>query len=185
MTDMNEFSAAQSPYTERTAADYENTCNDCELLVEAPTVELKHKIVALLVYDKTSGGYRGRALDGDVPELSLFTGDRLAPNHFMRDVGLLEDLLVPFRVLFWRPSYVTFVTFRSPLFSLSSHLTIKYLSLDTLHALHLGAYKAYCCSVLWALLLADIYQTASTSKSDSLEQGLLTMRANLFKWYKK
>ena len=34
MTDMNEFSAAQSPYPERTTADDAKVCNDCKFIGE-------------------------------------------------------------------------------------------------------------------------------------------------------
>ena len=76
----------------RTAASYEKACGDCEFLVVVPNAELKNKIAAALFYDKRkSGGFRGRALERDIPELHLRYGDRLAPNHFLRDVGGFEE----------------------------------------------------------------------------------------------
>ena len=151
-----DFSTTQSPCEERDADAYETACSQCGKLVEIIDARVQRIVVASLIFVKRKGGFRGRALERDVPELSLLRGDRLAPNHFLRDVGRFEELVPPFHALFWRHSNKTFCNQRNPLFSPSTNINVTTLALDVLHCLHLGVYKAYCTAVLWAVIMADV-----------------------------
>ena len=139
------------PWHTNTPSDYDQACRRCEIKVTIETVANRNVIAAALHYDKRKDGCRGRALRRDVA--GLLAGDRLEPSDTIMDVADFESLQLPVTVTFWRSSRQTFVLHRNPLLcSEAFGLSVRLLSLDTLHTLNLGVIKAYCMHVIWKLI---------------------------------
>eukprot|EP00969_Alexandrium_andersonii_P263012 11626552-Alexandrium_andersonii.AAC.1 len=76
-----------------------------------------------------------------MPEWRLAVGDRLEPCEALPDVGALEDVQVPIKILFWRPSAETKARHRNPIFDDVLGTTLCTLAVDTLHTLNLGVFQ--------------------------------------------
>ena len=185
LSNIADFVRGKSPYPARGPSDYEQACRNCEILVRIPDARTQTLVATDLFYDLRKGGFRGRALKSDLPELNLQIGDRLEPSAYLRDISKFEALAPPFLVLFWRQSAATFATHRNPLMSPTTGISIRTIALDTLHTNHLGVYKAFCCKALWSLIVADVWNTGATNRDHLIETSVLRCRAELFEWYRR
>ena len=175
---LGSFSPVHTPFPERTPEEYLEACERCEVLVLIPDVRTHQQLLGLLFYDKRKGklGSRGRSLSVAFPALNLAKGDRLEPSDYLQDVGQFENLTPPVQVLFWRPGKQTFTYHRNPLFAADTGLSVKSLALDTLHCLYLGVYKHYCMTVMWELILADVWATGASTQDQNIQDSVLRLR---------
>ena len=178
-----DVSPVSSPYREKTAADYEEACSACEILVEVANVRVQAELAGLLFYDKRQkGGYHGRALRGAYPALGLRMGDRLEPNPMLPDIANFEAQSPPFTAMFWRHTNDTLAKHRCLLFS-TPGVSIRSLSIDALHTLHLGVWKNFCCSAMWQCIEADAWNVGSNHADVRESLSVQRLRSDLFAWY--
>jgi len=115
----------------------------------------------------------GRELLAAIPRLGLVCGDCLAVAGDVRDLWVtLEDLLPvararPVRLVFLRAAGAPF-KFVSPLLSITG-ASIQMVCICRLHSLDCGIVSAWCGTVIWRLLRADVFSTGVTEKG--LEKG--------------
>ena len=180
--EVGDTSPLQGPFAEKTPQQYDDACAACEVVVCVPNEETKARLIAALRYDKRDRGSHGRSLREHFPALGLLQGDRLEPSTYLANVGKLETKPAPCTLLFWRLGKETVCKHRCPLFSVTG-VTLLSLSLDILHALNLGVYKAFCCSAIWACIESDVWGDAATTASARGELGARRVREQLFAWY--
>ena len=179
LAESDNFSPMSPHCPAKTLAHYEQACDFCEKIVTVPDMATKARIIGLLFYDKRRTGRRGRTLRADVPDLGLLGGDRLEPSSFLMDVSSFEELSPPFRVLFWRQDNETLCKHRCPLFRVPG-VSLQSLAPDTLHTLHLGVFKGFCATVLWAVILADALGTGAGNADVRLHLATARLRHDLF-----
>ena len=187
MRQVHNFSCMTSPYPERSAEEYETSCSHCEILVTVADRRVHQMLIGSLHWDARKQGKkisRGRGLRRDFDLLGLKEGDRLVPNHRLRDVGKLEGCAPPFQCLFWRRGRQTFVNNRNPLFGAAAGLSVASIHLDTLHCLHLGVYRDYCTQALWSLILSDSWSTKAKGQDSLIASSVQSCRKELWAWYK-
>ena len=182
LAESDNFSPMSPHCPAKTLAHYEQACDFCEKIVTVPDMATKARIIGLLFYDKRRTGRRGRTLRADVPDLGLLGGDRLEPSSFLMDVSSFEELSPPFRVLFWRQDNEALCKHRCPLFRVPG-VSLQSLAPDTLHTLHLGVFKGFCATVLWAVILADALGTGAGNADVRLHLATARLRHDLFAWY--
>jgi hypothetical protein len=119
----------------------------------------------------------------DIAELELKANDRLEPTETLPDIGLLEDLEVPAIVLFWRSSDESIARHRNPLLIAATGI-IPYhnLTVDVLHALHLGVMNKWCRVAIWFVLDSGVY-SAPGAAEEILHRAVLLFRHELMTWY--
>ena len=83
------------------------------------------QVARCLKYDKKKQGSHGRALQRDFPALGLLAGDRVEPSPQLPNVALLEEVVTPAEVVFWRPSMETMARHRNPLLDLTIGITTR------------------------------------------------------------
>jgi hypothetical protein len=119
-----------------------------------------------------------------VPVLGLRTDDRLEPSANLQDVYALADAVAPIDVVFWRMSSDTLSRHRNPLFCPELGLSPKRnLTVDELHANHLGPMKIWCKVVVWFVLLSGVYGQLGT-REENVAAAVLALRHDLMAWYK-
>ena len=161
---------------------YENACQRCEVYVRL-SARARDKVASLLFYDKRPTGGRGRCLMSDIDELGLLASDRLEPSANLHDVSLLESAETPVDVVFWRSSRESLTRHRNPLFSDATGLNpMRNLTVDTLHAVHLGVLKAWCKVAVWFVLDSKLYG-AGTLADERVQRSILALRHDLMKFY--
>ena len=168
---------------EKSAADYETACENCERWVTVADLRQQAILSGLLFYDKRRGvGGRGRCLRGDYGPLGLLQGDRLEPCPSMPDISLFDACILPCRVVFWRPANETLVRHRCPLFQVLG-ASLLALSIYVLHTLHLGVYKAFCMAAIWACIRQDVWSINAPTMDVRVMQCCQQLRQDLFAWY--
>jgi hypothetical protein len=184
---LGDASPVSGPYPDVTQLMYEDACEECEVWVQIETKLELALLVGRLFFDNERGGSKGRAVRRPgLPEFGLRAGDRLEPTRSLADVSLLEYIAVfPCWVLFWRPGSQTVALHRNPIFGPGTHTTTRRLALDTLHCLNLGVYKAYCMTVLWRLILSNVWQVHCNTQDVLIQLSVLRMKQELFAWYKQ
>jgi hypothetical protein len=178
------FSPISGPFAPKTAATYEAACSSCERVVLIADAHTHALVLGALHWDKKKGGSRGRALTRDLPGLSLLLGDRLEPGPLLWDVGKFEDIPIPSRVAFWRPSNATMAMHRNPVLSGIPGVTVKHIALDTLHCLHLGVFKEFAMAAIWSLLNHDVWSVGGPDQDARLQLSVQRCRLDLQAWYK-
>jgi hypothetical protein len=185
LTEIGDTSCLGGPCREKSADDYEEACRSCERFVTVADRRQQAVLSGLLFYDKRKGiGGRGRCLRSDYEPLHLLQGDRLEPCTEMQDTSVFESLVPPFRALFWRPANETLVRHRCPLF-LVLGATLLALSIDVLHTLHLGVYKAFCMAGIWACIRQDVWNINAPTMDVRIMQCCQRLRQDLFEWYRQ
>ena len=164
--------------------DYDCACDRCSRVVRIPDGRTRDAIGQRLEYDKRQHGSHGRSLTQSLDELKLHDGDRLEPSAGLTDVGELENLAPPASVVFWRPSSESMSRHRNPIFSTELGLDpARCLTVDILHAMHLGVLKVWAKTTLWAVLLSGIYGQRGTAEEQMIV-ALMALRSALMAWYK-
>jgi hypothetical protein len=174
------------PWYENTDDDYEDACKRCEHSVVVSR-QAHEDLRGLLVYDKRKDGSHGRALNANYGALELLAGDRLEPTPTLMDVGAGFDRIsqFPCPVQFWRPSANTICHHRCPLFDKSIGITpTDTIRLDLLHALFLGPMHSWCKLAMWMVLMCGAWGSIETTAVELLTIAVLSMRAELMRWYK-
>ena len=181
---LGSFGPSSAPFKAKVHREYEEACAACEIWIDVRTKREHQLLIGTLFFDRRPHGNQGRCLKQDlfICGTQLRAGDRLELCDSLFDIGKFEDISIPGRVLFWRPSNTTLATRRCPVFVPAAGVTIECCVVDPMHTLHLGVYKDVCQSVLWALLLGDCFKTNATGASLP-HLGLLRMRAHLMAWY--
>jgi hypothetical protein len=174
-----------SRWLENVEGDYEAACARCSITVNVADEAARDMIANKLRYDKRSGGSRGRALTQSIPALNLEQHDRLEPSDGLWDIGAFEEIPVPAIVIFWRPSRESLARHRNPLMvSALGMEPSRALTVDVLHALHLGVLKIWCRIAVWMVLESGIYGSLGTAE-ENLQVAVLAFRAALMAWYKR
>ena len=170
---------------ENQAGEYSAACDRCEhkLLLTARTRD-EFLRAGKLFYDKRQGGSRGRALY--MPVLGLQPLDRIGPSSSMSVVGDLDTLSVfPVEVTFWRPANETLARHRCPLFDPSLGLEpCVCLTVDLLHALHLGVMNTFCRDGLWLLILDGTWGKCATQE-ETVDLPTHCIAHEIDAWYKR
>ena len=104
----------------------------------------------------------------------------------MQDIAMIDDMLAPVRVLFWRTSQETMVKHRCPLIDpLLGIVPERVLCLDVLHTLHLGPCHTYVVYATWALLRARAFGDHDALTQDGLILACMALRQELHRWYRE
>ena len=173
---MHDFRGASPrglPWPEVTNQDYHDACTACEFW-RLLTAQQHRAIRALLFYDKSEKGQKGRCLLSDVPALNLLQGDRLEPHAGMADIGAGFDTVTefPVQVLFWRSSLETRARRRNPLFDEVLGIWLNSIAIDSLHAMHLG------------VCAANAYRGVAHKTDEIKLHNMGHVKNELFTWYK-
>ena len=184
---LSPFNALSSPWSAVDYLVYEKACSDCEKIVTIGRADYLD-ILALLHYDRSKKGSRGRALLGDFPPLGLLKGDKLSPYGALNDVADFDQafddpLTLSITVCFWRPSLETRARWRNPIFNIAIGVTTDSLAIDTLHCLYLGIAKNFCMCVMWHLIVCNVFHI--DARSDLVSMGVIQLRNALWDWYKE
>jgi hypothetical protein len=172
-------------WDENSDTAYDEACQRCCITVHIPDEATRAAIVFRLRYDKRPSGSHGRVLIEDMPALGLLQHDRLEPSSSCVDVGGVADLKVPGTVVFWRTSEETLARHNNPMLKASLGLSPTVgLTVDILHAVHLGVLKVWCRIVVWTILASGIYGQIGTA-DETLQIALLAFRAALMSFYKR
>ena len=178
-------SPVSGPFPAKTHEDYLQACARAEVDVRIPDRETLERIAGYLVYDKAKGGGQGRCMSADfegcVPP--LVKGDRLVPQPGLMDVADFRLLPTPTTITFWRVSRTSLTKHRNPLFDARLGITVQSLMLDTLHILHLGVFKVYCCHALWTMVANDVWECGDNREDVRLQVNIERCRHELFAWY--
>ena len=180
------LSSLTLPWQAKDFAESEQACAACEIVVDIRCAKLFRVVRGSLRYDKRidSAASRGRALMRDIPQLGLKKGDRLQPGHDIWDVGQIDTMDPPCRLLFWRRTAETHVRHRNPVFSKETGIVPeRVLVIDWLHALSLGVYK-YFISHLWHMLFKyNVYGIGQCTDHEHILMSVGRLRNELFQWY--
>ena len=181
------LSLVESPYERKTAEQYNDACSNCERLVWVDCAETHAAILQLLRYDKRRKGSRGRALQGNLPNLGLMAGDRLEPSDVLPDIGAFEGLVgrLPVQVTFWRPVNNTLALHRNQVFGANTGISIQNIAIDVLHTLHLGVFKQYCMDAIWSLIEANAWDVTPQAPTVQDQLSVGRCRVELLDWYKR
>jgi len=172
-------------WDENSEGDYCRACDSCSISVCLPTDVHRDELVQKLRYDKRQAGSHGRALVEGISSLRLAASDRLEPSPTLWDVGELENLETPCSVGFWRPSSESLARHRNPLVATDLGMDpARALTVDVLHAVHLGVLKVWAKVALWTSLLSGIYGDIGSGE-ESLQIAILAFRGALMGWYKR
>lgn len=179
------LSAIGLPWRSNLPGEYEEACARCEMHVVL-SKPLHEAILNALVWDKRKDGSRGRALRHAIPQARLRAGDRLEPAACLLDVGEFDQICVfPHPVVFWRPTLETLARHRNPLFSQALGLTPgRSMTVDVLHALHLGVLNGFCKHALWHMLLGGAWGRRETVDETSAA-AVLQIRHELRVFYRE
>ena len=163
--------------------DYNAACARCELVVVIPSQEVMDEVSRKLRWDKRSRGGRGRTLKEPIECLNLLADDRLEPCDSLADVALLEDMVIPCTVVFWRSSRESIARHRCPLFCTELGLSPDTgLIVDTLHCLYLGIMLVWCRLSFWCLMTPAVTGNVGNAE-ENLASGFLVVKSLLHFWY--
>ena len=130
-----------------------------------------------------SKAQRGRVPPMGVPEAGLLKGHRPEPSDEPPDVSSFNSDM-PSVVTFWRVPEHPVVHHRNPIFDDALGISPEEsLVVDQLHALCLGVYKYFLGELVWALLIANVFEIATDSEVASRSLNVIMLRALLFDWY--
>ena len=172
------------PFRCNEEGEYEEACSRCELI--AVLDRASHATIkSLLKYDRRQDGSRGRALMQPVQSFGLMAGDRLEPCAWLPDVGGFDNVATfPYPVLFWRVSAESLTRHRNPMFMRDVGTTpFRILTVDVMHAFHLGVMKNFCCHAIWFLLESGVYGRHGTSE-EVVANAILAVKVELRVWYR-
>ena len=181
---IEQFGRNSLPWTSNSKGDYAIACDRAEvhIVVDKLTCAL---LEDNLYYDKRDHGNRGRCLTNDIVSLGLCKGDRLEPSKALPDVGGLHRLKVfPVPLVFWRCCRESIARHRNPMLEHPDADPVDCLTVDTLHALFLGAIKVLNCHVVWFLLLSGIFGVLGTA-DEQLDSAVRVLRMHLNMWFQR
>jgi len=171
----------------RSADEYHELCSQLEHVVLVSTEQERALLLNNMRYLKGDSG-RGRTLVRDVPQFLLRAKDRLEPSDELADVSFFDDRPLPFRAVFWRPTYdakgsrMDPVHHRNPLFAEDLATSpVQCLAVDTLHTLYYGPVMRWVSAVVWRVLLANPWGFRGAKKA-KLELACRQLRGHLRAW---
>ena len=173
-------------FTETKAEDYHRACDSCEQ-VFVLSKETHSLLSVLLRYDKRDDGNRGRCLikHPSLAGLGLRAGLRLEPSSGLTNVGDFENISVfPYPVVFWSVRDESLTRHRNPMFQDHLGVSVRTLTVDTLHTLYLGIINSFCCFVLWRILLGRFWAKGTTIDELVLD-SLTVCRNRLHAWHQQ
>eukprot|EP00959_Pyramimonas_sp_CCMP1952_P389222 8155437-Pyramimonas_sp.AAC.1 len=148
-------------FQNKTALDYERSCQKCEKRVSIDSEERRLRVVRALVYykSKRGKGNHGRALKHDLVDLGLQNGDRLEPHQGMVNIRNIDCEGWRGTALFWRVHkdetgrVIDAVTHRCPLFKQEWGASpATSMAVDSLHTVYYGPITRWASSGLWRLI---------------------------------
>jgi hypothetical protein len=123
-------------------------------------------------------------LTESLPDLGLEAFDRLEPCDAVPDIGSFANISVPTTVSFWRKSQESSTRHENPM--LQSRFGLNpdtALTVDCLHAVHLGVLKVWCTVAVWQVLTSGIYGSVGAA-DENLQVAVLAFRGSLMSWYR-
>ena len=176
------LSPLSEPWPMKDHAAYVRACNGCERLVQVTSAESLARLLGYLSFTD-----RGYELEAPLAELGLEAGDKLMPSLALPDLDIrrLSDIRAFPQVLtFWRPRNVTMAKWRNPIFQDDIGVSVRSFSIDVMHTLNLGTYKAFCMTCIWWMLVSDIWEVgASGGRKQLLAEGFTRFRTDLAQRY--
>ena len=174
------------PWRSNREPDYEAACVRCEIhvVIDAAThLILNH----LLKWDRRQHGNKGLCLTVDYEPLALVKGDRLEPTLVLMDVGDFCRLSVfPSPVTFWRSSRDSIARHRNPIFDAEIGVTPhRCLTIDILHAWHLGIIKGFCCFVAWFILESGLLAGGGGTSEEQFVVSVQALKQQLLAFYRR
>ena len=129
---------------------------------------------------------RGRALVRDLPALGLRRGARLEPTAALPDVGMFEHTPLPFEATFWVGPEGARLTHSCVLFKIPG-VSLDTWAIDIMHTWHLGPIQQLVSLALHFCINSGIFapRTQNLDASDMQEMSLLTIKSELFLFYKE
>ena len=141
------FRLGHQPWAVKDHDTYETACRRCERWITLQSADQHANGLHILRGASRNSGPRGRALDADIPALSLKKHDRLEPWTGLQVIGdecqLQPTAARPVRVCFWRRSEETATRHRSPLLDTVLHTSVNSLTIDILHTWFLGIHPRF------------------------------------------
>ena len=179
------YDAFAFPWPLRTMDDDNEACRRCVKEVTLATPSELRIFRGKLFYDKRKDGNKGRCVATDVPALDVLKGDRVEPSARLPDVRMLDTRAAPTTIVLWRPSQVTWVTHRNPLFNERTGVDpCKTIAIDWLHCLSLGVFATFVSCVIHELLDANVWRVTETTEE---AKGIASFNArcvDIDVWYK-
>ncbi len=173
----------------RTAADYETACRMCEkeVMLNSPG-DLK-SLLSALKWKKDPKTIGGRVIFRDVTisGTKLEPGDRVEPSASLFDIGALERISIPNKVVLRRPRLsdgksIDSLSHRSVLFSTRLHASpASAPAADYLHTVSLGVALRWTGAALWRPLLSNPWG-ARGDLAHILTTGVSFIKAELQSW---
>ena len=184
----------QEPLPHLSPDDYDAECKRHEHWCVVESAEMHRRIRFNLI---RRHNFRGCGLFRDMPEYNglkagdrayngLKAGDRLEPTPKMLDTIRFDGLKeFPTLVQFWRATRDERAYHRNPLIDPSIGTSLHTFSIDILHCLHLGFFKAWASSVVWTILLANIFNVNAPLQDDRVRLGLQQLQSHLNDFYRE
>ena len=172
------------------ALSYDATSDAREARVELRAEADRALLLGAVQYIGKPNG-RGRTVVRDVVVrgVALMRGDRVVPSPRMLDTSVIDEGLLPLRVLFWRPTrnaqglVVDAVVNRCPLFSPELGTSPSdTLAIDTLHTVNYGPMMRFTTAAIWRVLLLNPWGFVGNQDA-RMELCVRRLRTHLFAWY--
>ena len=179
----------KSAWIERDAADYDASCQRCEIVLETRDLsdKLWKRLMDALSMDARKEGARGLALKWDLPSLSLKKGDRIEPSQSLLDWATLYQKR-PEKIVLWRRSQETSTRHRNAMMSKSLGTTLDFcFAADLMHCWCLGLHQQFLAHGFWRVLESNVFPPVSKSgnKEDKILKRMKALTSHLLSWYKK
>ena len=175
------WDALNTPWADKSWADYNATCSRCEHWVTIYAAEFE-TLKTLLVQGRKKA--KGFALCLDYPALGLKQNDRLEAHDDMPDYCDFYNLTsFPARLLFWRSDSETLTRRRNPFFSEETGCTPQRIgALDWLHTLSLGVFQTYIAFLVHLFLRHDAYSTGFGSYEEKVATSIPILSSGMDNW---
>ena len=178
--DLGDLDVANGPRPTKTHVDYVRACAACDKTFAIPDDVSLARLVGCISY-----GERGAELGADLPEYGGKLGDLLVPSMALPDLDVrrVQDIRVfPVEVKFWRRANQTVATRCNPFLGAEVGITLESFRIDTLHTLHLGTWKAFCMTCVWAFILGDVWETKAPNQEMLIRRSFDAFRRENALW---
>ena len=178
------ISMVSLPWRANQDDDYYDACSRCEIIDDLAAAD--HRLLrGVLRPDLRDSGSHGLALSIDIPHMGLQGGDRLEPSPELPDIGAFRSLSdFPHKVTFWCRAAETLSRHRNPLLDPALGITLRSLTVDTLHTLQLGVMLEWCSACMWDLIEAKVWADFGTVE-ETIQGTVRVLRLELKAFYRQ
>eukprot|EP00971_Amphidinium_carterae_P348378 6490455-Amphidinium_carterae.2 len=172
-----------SPWKDKTHTDLLTACSNCEVVVEAMSVEECEAIATNLVGQKGRSN-AGMRLQCNIPSLSLCKGDRFEPSIANKDWQSFKTAGHVASATFWRSSAEQGVRHRNILLDEALGMSLQQMAcLDLMHIFALGIHQVFLMEWFWFLFNKNVLKIERNGAEEVRALTLERLEAELFAWY--